>query len=50
MRWLVRFFRVMPIAIERAHLQWAEREIDPLHPDVGYIARRLRELEDRRRG
>jgi hypothetical protein len=48
MRALIRFFRVLPVALERAHLQWAAKEICPLHPDVGYIAHRLRVLEDRR--
>lgn len=27
-----------------AGLRWALREIDPMHPDVPYIVRRLREL------
>jgi hypothetical protein len=47
MRALVRFFRCLPAALERAHLMWAVREIDPMHPDVGYIVHRLRILEDR---
>lgn len=35
-------------AIDRAHLQWAVREISPTHPDVPYIVHRLRNLEDQR--
>lgn len=42
---LVRLMRWMPAALDKVHLQWALREIDPLHPDVGYIVHRLRELE-----
>lgn len=41
-------FRRLPSEFERAYLLWAEREIPPMHPDVGYVQRRLRELEDRR--
>jgi hypothetical protein len=48
MRAVLRFFRMLPVAFERAHLLWAEREIHPMYPDVGYVQRRLRELEDRR--
>lgn len=46
MRALARLVRLLPAALERAHLQWALSEISPMHPDVGYIVRRLAELED----
>ena len=46
-RFIVRFARLLPAALDRAHLLWAQREINPMHPDVGYILRRLRALEDR---
>jgi hypothetical protein len=47
MRALLRLFRALGPAFERAHLRWAQREIHPMHPDVGYILRRLAELENR---
>jgi hypothetical protein len=31
--------------IARAYYQLAMRQIDPLHPDVPHIVRRLKELE-----
>jgi hypothetical protein len=43
---LLRLLRWMPKAINKVHLEWALREIDPLHPDVSYIVNRLRELEE----
>jgi len=49
MRALLRLTRYLGAAIERAHLEWAQREIHPLHPDVGFIARRLTELREQRR-
>jgi hypothetical protein len=45
MRHILRLLRLIPAALERGHLQWALAEIDPMHPDVTYIVRRLRELE-----
>lgn len=45
MKWLARLLRTLPDALERAHLEWALQEIDPMHPDVPFIVRRLRELE-----
>jgi hypothetical protein len=45
MRFLVRFCRLLPRALDAAHLRWALEEIDPLHRDVPYILRRLSELE-----
>lgn len=47
-RGLIRGFQLLPAALDRAHLQWAQRELNPQHPDIGYIAHRLRVLEDRR--
>jgi hypothetical protein len=37
--------RAMGRAFERAHLQWALREMDPMHPDLPMVVRRLSELE-----
>lgn len=45
---VIRACRLMPAALDRAHLEWALREIPPLHPDVRYIVRRINELEARR--
>lgn len=44
-RAIVRLCRCLPAALDRAHLEWASREIDPMHPDVGYILRRIAELK-----
>lgn len=44
-RAIVRTLRLLPAALERLHLQWAIREISPLHPDVPFIVRRINELE-----
>ena len=41
----LRMLRAMPAALEREHLRWALREIDPMHPDVPFVIRRIRELE-----
>lgn len=41
----LRPLRFLPAALEREHLRWGLSEINPLHPDVPYIVRRLRELE-----
>lgn len=44
-------FRLMPRAIDKAHLQWGLASLskhNPQHPDVGYILRRLHELEAKR--
>ena len=46
MKPLLRLLRIVPRALERAHLEWALREIHPLHKDVGYIVRRINELRD----
>jgi hypothetical protein len=48
MRALVRFVRVLPLALERLHLEWALREVSPLHPDVPLIVRRLSEIKESR--
>lgn len=47
MSFVARLCRLMPLAIERAHLLWALEEIDPLHPDIGSIYERLHELDRR---
>ena len=44
-RALIRYARLLPRALERLHLEWALKEISPLHPDVGFIVRRINELE-----
>lgn len=44
-RSILRALRWLPVAIEREHLRWAIREIDPMHPDVPMIVRRINELE-----
>jgi hypothetical protein len=44
-RAIARLAATLPRALEALHLQWALREIDPLHPDVPWIVHRLRELE-----
>jgi hypothetical protein len=44
-RAVIRLCRLLPAALDRAHLEWARREIDPQHPDVGYILRRIAELK-----
>ncbi len=44
-RWLTRLLRALPTALERGHLLWALKEIDPLHPDVPYIVRRINHLK-----
>lgn len=31
----------------RTYYRWAAREVNPTHPDAGYIALRLAELETR---
>lgn len=43
-RFLIRFAKVLPRELDKLHLQWALREIDPMHPDVPLILRRLSEL------
>jgi hypothetical protein len=45
MKLLIRLVRALPDALERAHLEWALREIDPMHPDVHYIVHRINTLE-----
>lgn len=37
--------RAMGRAFERAHLQWALREMGPMHPDLPHVVQRLRDLE-----
>ena len=45
MKLFIRLLRAMPDALERAHLEWALREICPMHPDVPYIVHRINDLE-----
>jgi hypothetical protein len=42
---LRRMFAAMGRSFERAYLQWASREIDPLHDDVPAMVVRLNDLE-----
>lgn len=44
MKLLLRLMRWMPAAIDKVHLEWALREIDPMHPDAEYIVHRLSQL------
>lgn len=46
----IRFLRVLPARLELEHLRWASTQINPLHPDVPYIAHRVAELEGACRG
>jgi hypothetical protein len=43
---ILRIARLSPIVdlAETLYLRWALREIDPMHPDVGYIVQRLAQL------
>lgn len=50
MRWLLRFLRLLPARLDLEYLRWAQRQIPPFHPDVGYIAHRIALLEERCRG
>ncbi len=45
LRALLRVARALPVVMERLHLEWALKEICPLHKDVPYIVRRIHELE-----
>ena len=40
---------LLHLTFARAFYRWALREIDPLHPDVGRVVMRSRELEDKAR-
>ncbi len=42
---LLAMLRALPAALEVLYLQWALREIHPLHPDVPLIVARINELE-----
>lgn len=42
---MVRIANWLPDALDRLHLEWALREIDPQHPDVPRIVHRLAELK-----
>jgi hypothetical protein len=39
------YCRLLPKALSRLYLEWALREIDPMHPDVHYIVHKLAEME-----
>jgi hypothetical protein len=45
MRFLLSLLRAVPAALELGHLQWALREIDPMHPYVPAIVARIAQLE-----
>ena len=42
---LLAMLRALPAALEVLYLEWALREIHPLHPDVPLIVARINELE-----
>jgi hypothetical protein len=45
----LRFFRLMPAALDRAHLLLARNHLSkhrPLHPDLPWIVSRIAELEN----
>ncbi len=42
---LLAMLRALPAALEVLYLEWALREIHPLHPDVPHIVARIRQLE-----
>lgn len=44
---LLAMLRAFPAALEVLYLQWALREINPLHPDVPFIVARIRQLESK---
>lgn len=51
-RAIVRACRLLPAALDRAHLLWARAHLskhNPLHPDMPYIVRRLARLEEKTR-
>lgn len=50
MRWILRFCRMLPAALDLAWLRWARAHLskhDPLHPDLPHIVRRIAELQQR---
>ena len=52
MRALLRFFRLLPAALDLAWLRWARAHLskhNPLHPDIPYILRRIEELKEKAR-
>ncbi len=42
---LLAMLRALPAALEVLYLEWALKEIHPLHPDVPFIVARIRQLE-----
>lgn len=44
---LISLLRAIPASLEVLYLKWAMAEINPLHPDVPFIVRRINELESR---
>lgn len=46
-RALIRYARLLPAALDRAHLEWARRHLskhNPMHPGLPEVLRRLAEL------
>lgn len=46
---LLAMLRALPAALEVLYLEWALREIHPLHPDVPFIVHRLNTLQHKQR-
>lgn len=44
-RAFLRFIRLLPARLELAHLEWARGEMDPLHPHLPDVVRRINQLE-----
>lgn len=42
----MKILRVLLLALDDWHLEWAQREINPMHPDVGYIAGRRLDIAE----
>ncbi|GAB3763639.1 hypothetical protein GCM10028796_17500 [Ramlibacter monticola] len=42
-----RFFRLLPVQLELAHLKWARSELPVHHRDLPCVLARIAELEDR---
>jgi hypothetical protein len=47
MRALIVFVRLLPARLELEHLRWARREMNPLHPNLPEVIRRIHVLEER---
>jgi hypothetical protein len=48
LRAFIRYARCLPKALDKLHLQWALREIDPMHPNVPLIVHLINELDSGR--